>query len=61
MGSIQAIADALHVLKTDIIGDSFTYESVDFPAAEHELVKIYRALDERDKSRLLAIARAMVD
>lgn len=59
MGTIQAIADALHVRKTDIIGEPPTYAYVSIPIEEAELVDIYRALDARDKERLLEIARVM--
>ena len=57
MGSVELLAQALHVKKSDIIGDSFQYAAVDLH--ESELLDIYRALDERDRAVLLSTARAL--
>ena len=59
MGVIEDIAAVFGVSKHEIIGD-YEYEIVDFPAyGEHELVKMYRLLDEHGRAVLLATARAL--
>lgn len=57
MGSVEMLAQALHVKKSDIIGDSHEYAAVDF--REHELLSLFRNMDEHGRGVLLATARAL--
>jgi transcriptional regulator with XRE-family HTH domain len=57
MGVIEKLSEVFRVSKHEIIG-GYEYEMVDFPTyGEQELMDIYRSLDERDKRRLLDIAK----
>lgn len=57
MGVVEDLATALGVKKTDLIETH--YAAVTLPTEEDELLSIYRSLDERGRSMLMAAARAL--